>query len=95
VVAVCEPGHAFNVAIAMDHMILAATDEGLGTCWVGWFETEPVRRILGIPHSKEVPIMASAGHPAEGPAARPRKSLADLRAHEGYPGADPPACARE
>jgi nitroreductase len=83
-VAVCKPGGAFNVAIAVDHMILAATDEGLGTCWVGWFEREPIKQILGIPEEMEVPIMVTIGHPAEGPAARPRKPLKELIMRDGY-----------
>jgi nitroreductase len=82
--AVCEPGGAFNVAIAVDHMILAAADEGLGTCWVGWFEREPVKKILGIPDAKEVPILVTIGHPAETPDARPRKPLAELIMHDRY-----------
>jgi len=77
-VAVCQPGRAFNVAIAVDHMILAATNEGLGTCWVGWFEREPVRRILGIPESQEVAILVPIGYPDEAPEARPRKTLEEL-----------------
>ncbi len=86
-VAVCEPGGGFNVAIAVDHMILAATDEGLGTCWVGWFDREPVKRILGIPDSKDVPILVTIGHPLEKPRPRPRKSLDELIMHDGYQGA--------
>ena len=85
VVAVCEPGGEFNVAIAVDHMILTATDLGLGTCWIGWFEGPPVRKILGIPKSKAVPIMVTVGYPAEEPGARPRKALAELIAADGYP----------
>jgi len=82
--AVCEPGGGFNVAIAVDHMILAATDEGLGTCWVGWFEREPVKRILGVPDSKEVPILVTIGHPLEKPGPRARKSLEELVMHDEY-----------
>lgn len=85
-VAVCEPGGGFDVAIAADHMILAATDAGLGTCWVGWFEREPVKRILGIPDSKEVPILVTIGHPLEKPGPRERKSLEELIMHEEYQG---------
>jgi nitroreductase len=77
-VAVCNPDGAFNVAIAVDHMILAATDEGLGTCWVGWFEREPVKQILGIPESKEVAILVTIGFPDESPDPRQRKSLEQL-----------------
>ncbi len=84
VVAVCSPGESFNVAIAIDHMVLAATDEGLGTCWVGWFEREPVKRILGIPEGKEVPILITVGYAAEEPEARPRKPLSKLIMADGY-----------
>ena len=84
--AVCEPSGGFNVAIAVDHMILAATDEGLGTCWVGWFDREPVKRVLGIPDSKEVPILVTIGHPMETPEPRERKSLEELIMHEEYQG---------
>lgn len=84
-VAVCEPGGEFNVAIAVDHMILAATDLGLGTCWIGWFERPPVRKILGIPKSKAVPIMVTIGHAAEEPKARRRKPLTELIALDAYP----------
>ena len=85
--AVCEPSGGFNVAIAVDHMILAATDEGLGTCWVGWFEREPVKRVLDIPESKEVPILVTIGHPREKPGPRARKPLDELIMHDGYQGA--------
>ena len=84
VVAVCKPGGEFNVAIAVDHMILVATDEGLGTCWVGWFERGPVHRILGIPKSEAVPILVTVGYAAETPVARPRKPLAELISANAY-----------
>ncbi|GAH17561.1 unnamed protein product, partial [marine sediment metagenome] len=38
-----------DVAIAMDHLILAATAEGLGTCWIGAFEPFEIKRILNLP----------------------------------------------
>lgn len=83
-IAVCNPGGEFNVAIAVDHMILAATNEGLGTCWVGWFEREPVKEILGIPESKEAAILVPIGFPDESPDARPRKSLDELIMVDSY-----------
>ena len=39
--------HAVDVAIAIDHMTLAAVAEGLGTCWIGAFEEGAVKSILG------------------------------------------------
>ena len=83
-VAGCEPGGSFDVAIAVDHMVLAATNLGLGTCWVGWFEREPVKRILGIPAAKEVAILVTIGYSNEEPAARPRKAVEELVMLERY-----------
>ena len=83
-VACCDKGYAFDVAIAVDHMILAATDEGLGSCWVGWFEREPVHRLLGIPDTMEIPILVPLGYGDTNPAARPRKKLDELIARDAY-----------
>ncbi len=76
--ACCEPGHAFDAAIAVDHLVLAATDQGLGTCWVGWFERDAVKKILKLPEASEVPILIPIGYPAEDPEPRPRKTVADI-----------------
>lgn len=77
-VATCEKGDSFNVAIAVDHMILAATDEGLGTCWVGWFECDIVRNLLNIPADMDIPILVPIGYADENPAARPRKPISEI-----------------
>lgn len=77
-VACCEKGDSFNAAIAVDHMILAATDEGLGTCWVAWFDSEKVKSILNLPADFDVPVIVPIGFADESPAQRPRKSLEEL-----------------
>lgn len=41
--------HPMDVAIALDHMTLMAVELGLGTCWIGHFDTPEVKHILGIP----------------------------------------------
>jgi nitroreductase len=76
--ACCEKGHSFDTAIAVDHMTLAAADEGLGTCWIGWFEQNVVKEILGIPDNMEVPVLIPIGFPAENPPAKARKSIDEL-----------------
>jgi nitroreductase len=42
----CYP---IDVAIALDHLTLAAVELGLGTCWIGMFDEQKVKSILGIP----------------------------------------------
>lgn len=77
-IACCEKEESFDTAIAVDHMVLAATNEGLGTCWVGWFERGPVRNILGIPDTLEIPILVSIGYADEQPEPKVRKPLNQL-----------------
>jgi nitroreductase len=80
-VPVAEPGSpypAVDVAIALDHLSLAAAERGLGTCWIGRFDPEEVKRVLGIPMDREVPICMTLGYPAQNPQARNRKPLAEL-----------------
>lgn len=77
-VATCQKGRSFDTAIAVDHMILAATDEGLGTCWVGWFDRGIVAEALGMSAEYEIPIMVPIGYAAETPGPRPRKPLEEL-----------------
>jgi len=74
-----ESGYsAIDTAIALDHLSLAAVELGLGTCWIGDFEPDQVRGILGIPEDKEIPICMTLGYPAQVPPARKRKPLSQL-----------------
>jgi nitroreductase len=52
-----------DLAIALDHMSLAAVAEGLGTCWIGAFDEEKVKAILGIPAAVKVVAMMPLGYP--------------------------------
>ncbi|KPL17365.1 MAG: nitroreductase [candidate division Zixibacteria bacterium SM23_81] len=65
----CYP---IDVAIAIDHMTLAAVEEGLGTCWIGAFFADQVREILGIPENVPVVELLTLGYPASvpGPSSR-------------------------
>ena len=58
----CYP---IDVAIAIDHLTLAAVAEGLGTCWIGSFDPEVVRRILAIPEEIEVVELLPLGYPRD------------------------------
>lgn len=54
-----------DCGIAMEHLVLAATNEGYGTCWIGSFEEDEVRRILNIPQSFRVVAMTPIGETNE------------------------------
>ena len=73
-----------DVAIAMDHLILAATDLGLGTCWVGAFNPEIARSILRIPDDVEPIAFTPLGYPDDQPGHRhnSRKSMDELVCYE-------------
>jgi len=57
--------HPIDVAIAVDHLTLAAVAEGLGTCWIGSFDPEVVRRILAIPKEIVVVELLPLGYPRD------------------------------
>lgn len=71
-------------AVAVQNMLLAAVEEGLGTCWTGWYLQEEIRPALGIPADKFVTAIVTVGYPAEDPAPRKRKPLAELVHYERW-----------
>lgn len=73
-----ERSGTVDCAIVLDHVTLAAVEEGLGTCWIGAFDEPAVRSILGIPDCCRVIELMPLGYPAESPAARPRKAFDEI-----------------
>jgi len=53
-----------DVAIALEHISLQAADLGLGTCWIGSFDADKVRQILGIPDDINIVELMALGYPA-------------------------------
>jgi nitroreductase len=53
-----------DVAIALDHLTLAAVADGLGTCWIGSFDEQQVKRLLEIPPQAKVVAMTPLGYPS-------------------------------
>jgi nitroreductase len=69
-----------DIGIAGEHLVLQAAVEGLGTCWLGWFNARAVRKVLGLPFNTQIDIVISMGYAESEPGpARPRKSLDELR----------------
>lgn len=73
-----------DAAIAADHMILAAAELGLGTCWVGAFDPKIIRKALGVPRSVEPLILLTLGHPNEKGRPKTRKPLKELVRYENW-----------
>ncbi len=73
-----------DVAIAMEHIALAAADKGLGTCWIGAFDQEKLQAALGVPVGKAVTVGMVLGYPDEAPEARTRKPMSELVRWESY-----------
>jgi len=72
--------YQIDIGIAMEHMVLKATELGLGTCWIGWFSEEKVKSILDIPHKIKVSALLAVGYSKDGAAAtkRNRKSMKQI-----------------
>lgn len=75
-----------DVAIAMDHLILAATALGLGTCWVAAFDPAAAREGLGLPQDVEPIIFTPLGYPGDQPRPKRRKPVGELVHYERWQG---------
>ncbi len=73
-----------DVAIAMDHLILAAAGLGLGTCWIGAFDPIATREILGLPDEVQPIAFTPLGYPDDQPKEKKRKSIGELVRYEHW-----------
>jgi nitroreductase len=73
-----------DVAIAMDHLVLAATDVGLGTCWIAAFDPAAAREVLGLPDSVEPIAFTPLGYAANQLGNRRRKTIMEIVKHERW-----------
>jgi len=73
-----------DVTIAMDHLILAATALGLGTCWVAAFDPIAAREVLKLPDDVRPIAFTPLGYPDTRPGDKSRKSLDELVRYEHW-----------
>lgn len=78
------PTDPVDGAIVIDHMILAATAEGLGTCWIGHFDQDRCRSILGVPESAKIIELLPMGYAAGGKGGKSRKALDELVCYDRF-----------
>ena len=84
--------YVVDVALAGENMVLAATAEGLGTCWVGSFDEKDVKALLGVPDDLRVVALLAVGYSVEKVSmatkilqlVRRRKSLSEIASWEMY-----------
>ena len=69
---------SFNVAIAIEHIVLRALDFGLGTCWVRLVDGLQVRKIFDWDENISVVALLPVGYPDEDPKPRKRLELEDI-----------------
>jgi nitroreductase len=72
-----------DIGIACDHLTLQAEEQGLGTCWLGWFNEKAMRKVLGLPKSTKIDVAISLGYPDESvkPREKKRKALEEIRSY--------------
>lgn len=83
IVAVSDPDvsprwYEKDTMIALEHMVLAATSMGYGSCWIGAFDEDTVKELLDIPARMKVTAILPIGVPDEQPRARPRKDSSEV-----------------
>ena len=78
------PTDPVDCAIVLDHITLAAVAEGLGTCWIGHFDQDRCREILGVPDSASIIELMPLGYPAAAPHGKGRKPLDELVAYDRF-----------
>jgi nitroreductase len=69
---------AFNVAIAIEHIVLRALDFGMGTCWVRLIDEPAIRAIFGWDDTISVVGLLPLGYPDESPAPRKRRTIEEI-----------------
>ena len=73
-----------DIAIVMDHMILAATNLGLGTCFIAAFDPQNARNVLSIPSNVEPLLFSPLGYPDSTIGIKKRKKVEELVRYEHW-----------
>jgi len=75
---------SIDVGISFEHLILAATEQGLASCWIGAFDEKAVGEILGLPENVRVAALTPLGYSNDLGRERRRKSVEDIVSYNKY-----------
>ena len=70
--------------ISGEHFVLRAHDLGLGTCWIGWLNSDKAEAFFHLPKGKKIEHLIAVGYPDEEPAPRPRESFEQIVSYNKY-----------
>ena len=73
-----------DIGIIAEHICLAAASEGLGSCMIGWFDENKVKKLLDIPKSKRVQLIITLGFPAKETRTKTRKPIEEIVSYNRY-----------
>lgn len=73
-----------DIGIAAEHIALAARAEGIGSCIIGWINEGKVRKLLGIPRGKRIPLVISLGYSQEKERPKRRKPATEIISYNKY-----------
>ena len=69
--------HLIDMGIALEHIALRATELGLGSCYIGWFNEKPIKKMLSLPRTWQVVCLMTLGYPALTPEATSRRAITE------------------
>jgi len=87
IAGIADPGqkwHMVDITIALTNLTLQATEMGYGTCWIGAFDENKVKEILGVPEEKKIVICMTFGTPEGRHIPRGRKDFAEFIFSDQY-----------
>jgi nitroreductase len=70
--------YLLDVGICFEHLVLAATNEGLGTCWIGVFKEDVLKILLNVQKSRKIIAITTLGYPDDEQKERSRKELSEI-----------------
>ena len=73
-----------DLGMAVEHFCLQATEEGLGTCILGWFNEKKVTELLHVPKGKRIPLLIVMGYGNDQPRNKVRKSMDEMSSWNAY-----------